>query len=372
MATEKRTLTDTCISEISKEYESMADTMLEASAISAFCGGVAVMLAAGIQTEEAVFMLSNEREDSQFRSICNDVYLSLAEGNRLSDAMEATKAFPEYAVAMVRAGERAGRLEQVLSRLDQYYEEEDRTYAKIRSSVSYPAALLGIMSVILMFTVALILPVFISVYENLAGTLTAGSFSSMQVSIVIGWVALIATLLLTLAVCVLTVLSRFEDGHMKLVSVFEVLPFTRDSMYQLALSRFTSALSTYVSSGVDTETAMRTSAELVSNKKLQAKVMSAYESMADATNPRSLAQAISENEVFEPLYARMLMVGTETGSSDEILSRLSQIFFEDALEHIDQLIDRVEPVFAGFLTVAVGATLITVMLPLIGIMHSIG
>ncbi|MDO4807015.1 MAG: type II secretion system F family protein [Coriobacteriales bacterium] len=350
----------------------MADTMLEGSGISAFCGGVAVMLAAGIQTEEAVFMLSDEREDSRFRSICDSIYKDLAEGNTLSDAMEATRAFPEYATAMVRAGEKAGRLEQVLRRLDQYYEEEDRTYAKLRSSVSYPAALLGIMSIILLFTVVFILPVFISVYDNLTGTLTTGSFSNMRISIAIGWAALIVTLLFTIAVCILTIMSRTENGRVKLVSVFEALPFTRNSMYQLALSRFTSALSTYVSSGVDTETAMRTSAEFVTNKKLRAKVMKAYETMVDSSNPRSLAQAIAENEVFEPLYARMLMVGTETGSSDEMLSRLSQTFFEDALEHIDQVIDRVEPLFAGFLTVAVGATLITVMLPLIGIMRSIG
>ena len=350
----------------------MADTMLEGSAVSAFCGGIAVMLAAGIQTEEAVYMLADEHEDSRFKSVCDSVYKVLAEGGTLADAMEGTLAFPGYAVDMVRAGEKAGRLEQVLRRLDQYYEEEDRTYAKLRASVSYPAAMLGIMSIILIFTVAFILPVFISVYDNLTGTLTSGSFSDMQISIVIGLAALVITLVFTTAVCAISIMSRFENGRTKLVSVFEALPFTRDSMYQLALSRFTSALSTYVSSGVDTETAMRTATGFVTNKKLQAKVTKAYDSMVDQSNPRSLAQAIAENDVFEPLYARMLTVGTETGSTDEMLSRLSQTFFEDALEHIDQVIDHIEPLFAGFLTLAVGTTLITVMLPLIGIMRSIG
>ena len=94
--------------------------------------------------------------------------------------------------------------------------------------------------------------------------------------------------------------------------------------------------------------------------------------MINTSHPLSLAQAIAENDVFEPLYARMLTVGLETGSSDEMLSRLSQIFFEDALDRIDQLIDRIEPLFAAFLTITVGATLIAVMLPLIGIMRSIG
>lgn len=350
----------------------MAETMLEGSAISAFCGGVAVMIAAGIQTEEAVFMLSDEREDSRFKAVCDTVYQVVADGGYLSDGMEATAAFPEYAVAMVRAGEKAGRLEQVLRRLDIYYEEEDRTFAKLRSSVSYPAALLGIMSVILAFTVAFILPVFLSVYENLTGTLTSGSFSSMNVSIIIGWVALIITLVSTCTIGALSIMSRTARGRIKLIEVLEGFPFTRDSMYQLALARFAAALSTYVSSGVDTETAMRNSAEFVTNKALRKKVLKAYDAMIDPNNPRSLAQAITEFEVFESLYARMLSVGSETGSSDEMLSRLSTLFFEDALERIDQIIDHVEPLFAGFLTITVGATLIAVMLPLIGIMRSIG
>lgn len=350
----------------------MADTMLEGSAISAFCGGVAVMIAAGIQTDEAVFMLSDEHEDSAFKSICTTIYKQLAGGDTLANAMESTNAFPEYAVSMVRAGERAGRLEQVLRRLDIYYEEEERTYAKLRSSVSYPAALLAIMSVILAFAVAFILPVFIGVYDNLTGTLTAGSFSSMNISIIIGWVALIISLACTVAVCILTMMSRSETGRLRMVGIFERLPFTRDSMYQLALSRFTAALSTYISSGVDTDTAMRLSIEFVTNEDLRVKVLSAYEVMVDAQNPRSLAQAIAEKDVFEPLYARMLSVGSETGSSDEMLSRLSQIFFDDALERIDKIIDRIEPLFAAFLTITVGATLIAVMLPLIGIMRSIG
>ena len=350
----------------------MAQTMLEGSAISAFCGGIAVMISAGIQTDEAVYMLADEHEDSNFKSICHEVYLRLAEGVCLSDAMASTSAFPEYAISMVRAGEEAGRVEQVLRRLDVYYEEEERTYAKLRSSVSYPAALLAIMSIILAFAVAFILPVFIDVYDNLTGTLTAGSFSSMNVSIIIGWVALIITLISTISIIALTILSRSESGRLRMVSIFEKLPFTRDAMYQLALSRFTAALSTYVSSGLNTETAMHESIGFVTNPKLRAKVEAAYKTMIDPKNPRSLAQAVAENDVFEPLYARMLSVGHETGSSDEMLSRLSQIFFDDALERIDKIIDRIEPLFAAFLTITVGATLIAVMLPLIGIMRSIG
>ena len=94
--------------------------------------------------------------------------------------------------------------------------------------------------------------------------------------------------------------------------------------------------------------------------------------MVDLDNPRSLTQAISENDIFEPLYARLLNVGMRSGSTEETLAQLSNTFFDDAVLQIDRALDRVEPVLAAFLTIAVGATLIAVMLPLIGIMGSIG
>lgn len=350
----------------------MAETMLEGSAVSAFCGGIAVMIAAGIQVDEAVYMLADEHGESLFKTTCRAVYDGVANGEQLCEAMAATGSFPEYAVAMVRAGENAGRLEQVLMRLDSYYDEEERTFAKLRSSVSYPAALLAIMSIILAFAVSTILPVFIGVYESLAGTLTSGSFSSVGAAIGIGWTALIITLACTAFVLALSFMSRSESGRGRVMALFEKFPLTKGAMYQLGLSRFTAALSTYISSGTNTENAMRSAADFVTNDKLRAKVNASYESMVNSDNPLSLAQAIAENDVFEPIYARMLSVGVETGSSDEMLSRLSTIFFEDALEQIDRIIDRVEPILAAFLTVTVGATLIAVMLPLIGIMGSIG
>ena len=81
---------------------------------------------------------------------------------------------------------------------------------------------------------------------------------------------------------------------------------------------------------------------------------------------------MSESGVFEPIYARMLTIGARSGSMEDVLGRLSLTFFDDAIMKMDRLVDGVEPALAAFLTVAVGATLVSVMLPLIGIMGSIG
>lgn len=350
----------------------MAAKLLDSEALGTFCGSMATMLSAGIQTDEAAYMLMQNREKSRFHEVCESVHVDLCKGIPLSEAMEASGGFPRYAVDMVATGERSGHLEDVLRNLETYYDEEDRLFAKLRNSVGYPAALLCIMAVILAFTVLVILPVFADVYANMAGSLTAGSFSSVNISTVIGWVALVVTVVLAAAAVALVLATRSEGGRHRAMRLFERMRSTRRAMYQLALSRFTVALATLVSSGITNEEAMARAVDTVDHNKLRLKLTDAAASMVDMENPRSLNQAITEYDVFEPLYARLFNVGTLSGSADEVLSRLSETFFDDAVLQIDRTLDKVEPILAAFLTVAVGATLIAVMLPLVGIMGSIG
>lgn len=350
----------------------MADKLLESSALSAFCGSIATMLSAGIQTEEAVLMLAENRERSRFQEVCNHMYDNLVSGASFSEAMQTSGGFPTYAVEMAATGEQSGHLEQVMRNLEMYYDEEDRMFNKLRSAVGYPAALLVIMAAILLFTVLFILPVFSDVYQNMAGSLASTSFVSVGASTIVGWVALVVTVVFAVIALALWAASRSESGRNRVIHLFEGLPFTKRAMHQLALSRFTASLATYVSSGITNEEAMARAVRAVDHKQLKTRIEAARDSMIDLDNPRSLAQAISENGVFEPLYARMLNVGMRSGSSDETLAQMSSTFFDDAVAQIDQSLDSLEPLLAAFLTIAIGVTLIAVMLPLVGIMGSIG
>ena len=350
----------------------MAEKQLESSALSAFCGSFATMLSAGIQTDEAALMLSENREHSRFQEVCAAVYQHVADGSSLADALQASEGFPPYAVSMVRTGEQSGHLEEVLRNLEMYYDEEHRMFAKLRSAVGHPAALLVIMAVILAFAVVVILPVFRNTYESIAGSLAASSITSVNASTIIGIVSLVITIVLAIGALWLLRATSSASGQVKVMALLEHMPVIGGAIYQLAVSRFTAALATYVASGITNEEAMRRATDGVDNDELRAKLERATDSMTDLDNPRSLTQAISEFEIFEPLYARMLDVGMRSGSTEETLAQLSTTFFDDALAQIDRGLDLIEPVFAAFLTIAIGATLIAIMLPLIGIMGSIG
>lgn len=350
----------------------MASKMLDSGAVSAFCGSVATMLGAGMQLDEAIHLLSENRQKSYFRKVCDQLYHQIVAGQPLSMAMVYTSAFPDRAVSMVAIGEHSGHLESVLRSLDIFYGEEDRAFQKIISSVTYPAALLSIMAIILAVTVAVILPVFTSVYENMAGSLTANSSGMATVSLIIGWVAFGLTVVCAVVAIIMAIASRSTGGRHWILSLFSHLPPTKLSMYELALSRFTSSLSVYVAAGVGSDYAMREALKTVYHKKLRRRLERALNLMEDPRNPHSLTQALIEADVVDPFYAHMLNVGAHAGSVDVTLSSMSATLFEDSTMLLDRALDRVEPMLAALLTLAVGATLISIMLPLIGIMGSIG
>lgn len=162
-----------------------ADT-LPSSEVAAFCEGLAAMLAAGIQLDEGVALLGESAEGTPLAEVCRGLYGRVASGEALSDAMAECGRFPAHAVATIATAERAGRVERALRGLAGYYAEESRVMEKLRTAVGYPAALLCVMSVVLAFTVAVILPVFIGVYEDMAGSLTAGSGLAVSASIALG------------------------------------------------------------------------------------------------------------------------------------------------------------------------------------------
>ena len=84
------------------------------------------------------------------------------------------------------------------------------------------------------------------------------------------------------------------------------------------------------------------------------------------------ARAANEMNLYEPIYGRMLIPGERSGHMENALKRLSQLLAEDCGNRIDRLTAFLEPLLSGVLMITIGVALLSVMLPLIGIMNSIG
>ena len=241
----------------------MAQKEMNPLAVSAFCESMAMMLQSGISPDEAAGLLAEDSCENDFHAAALAVQKPLLLGDTLASAMEQSGFFPPYCCQMVAAGEKAGRTESVLRSLSRYYESRDRMNRKLRSAVVYPMVLLLIMAAILVVLLAAVLPVFTGVYENLTGGVGSSSFAYIQVSQIVGWVALVVTLVLGVGLLIGAALSRSPKGR-------EIL-YSR-ALRKLAVSRFTDALSIFLASGLDTDTSMEAAAGMVSHRGVQKKL----------------------------------------------------------------------------------------------------
>jgi type IV pilus assembly protein PilC len=348
----------------------MAQQKLTNMGVSIFCENMAMMLEAGMGPDEAAGLLGKDSgADSELAPAAQELCRRMLSGSTFSAALHGCPLFPGYVAQMVQAGETAGRTPQVLYTLSVYYAGQDRLERRLKSAVRYPAALLLLMTVILLFLVCRLLPVFNGVYDSLSGGLAASSFAYTAFSTGVGWAALAVTAVLAALLLAGTGAMHTGMGRARLMRLAEKLPVTAPVSRQLALARFMQVVSVFVSSGVDENGAVRAAVELVNNGSVRKKVEALQKKQREG---KSFATAAYEVSLLEPLYGRMLLSGARSGQTDQVLVRLAEQIDADANQQLDDLTDAIEPALSAFLTVAVGVTLMAAMLPLVGILGAIG
>lgn len=345
----------------------MADKILSHMQISVFCSSIAMMLRSGVPTAEACSLFSQDATGETAQT-AKAISLSMDGGETFADAARATGMFPEYALGVFRTAELSGRLDEALDRLADYYERQHGLSQRLRNTLTYPVVLMLLMCGVLCVLVFSVLPMFEKVYSSLTGGLAASSYAYVAAAAVIGRVSLVVAAVISVALLILALTLRTESGRQRLRGPMENSRITKNAAWHLAVSKFADTMSTLLASGTDPDSAMQLCIELTEHKKLAQVLSRCAEQMQMG---ESLAGCLFRNGVFPNLYGRMLVGGAESGNLGTTLERLSDRLGRDAEDELIGIIDATEPVLIGFLTVSVGLTLLSVMLPLLGILGAV-
>ncbi len=342
---------------------------LDSLGVSAFCESMAMMVQSGIQMDEAVALL--ESGGGQRGPLEEGIVVMRAEteaGKGLSAAMEATGLFPDYCIRMVLAGEKAGRLEDVLFQLARYYEDQKAMTAKLRNAVLYPVAMLSITIIVLIVMLAMVLPAFTDVYDSLTGSLTASAYGYVNWAYALCWAALAVMVALAVALGLGFILWNTKKRNF-VEKLLHRIPFCASILESLGMFRFTAALSTFLASGEIQDIAVAESRKMASCRPVEERIDRCVSRMEQG---HGIAQAAVDVRLFEPVYGRMLLAGERSGSLESVLRKLTGLLEEHCTDLVDRLVGIVDPVLSGALMLAVGMSLLSVMLPLIGMMNSMG
>ena len=333
------------------------------SQLAGLCRQLALLLRAGVGSEEAVELLLED--GGQLTDLFTSMHQSLAEGASLSASMEQAGVFPSYLLQMVDMGERTGRLEQVLFSLAGYYDRQADTARALRRAAAYPAGMALLILILFGTLVSQVLPVFRRVFEQLGGAPNSAAHAALNLGDAAQIAAWILTILLGLGVILALAFSRTRRGRQAARRLFARTRARR----AVDRSHFAAAMALMLSSGLPLDEALSRSRALMEDTGLSPALEDCQKKM-DAGTPFS--KAVEECGIFTGLQSGLLSAGFRTGSSEQAMEELSRRCQEEADERLAVMLGRFEYALVVVLCLAVGLVLLSVMLPLLGVLSAIG
>jgi type IV pilus assembly protein PilC len=349
--------------------EPMTNKKLSLSELSLFSYQLSLILKSGISYLEGIELFRKEISQANMRQITNRLYEDVKSGKKLYESFEEQKIFPDYFVQMTKIAETTGMLDVQMEQLSQYYDKTEKTKYKTRNALVYPIVLFVLMTSVLMLIVLKVFPVFQEVLASLGGDLPPSTAFIFEISRAFQNTAAGGLLFVAFVIIVLALLTRTAKGGITSDRLKLKTGFLKKIHQKWVTLRFAQGLAMMVKAGISFEDAILLSAPLTGNRYAQLQIEEAQKSISRGS---SLVEALIKTDIFPELFIQMVRIGNNSGQLDATLEKITEIYETELDRSIDRMTSSIEPTLVIILSVVVAAILLTVMLPMIHIMSSIG
>ncbi len=332
----------------------------------------ATILAAGVTVISAMDMLKKQASNKLLRKALETAYEDLQKGRSLAQSLrnrEGENVFPQLLVNMIEAGEISGTLEETMLRMADHYEKESRINQKIKAAMTYPAILLCISALMVVFMVYFILPSFMTLIDTTSVEIPAltEAVINMTEFMRIKWYIIIAALVTAAALLkYLTGRGRVRIMYHRLLLK---LPILGKVIRKITASRFARTLGMLQKSGIPLISSLESVKNVVGNGVAEEAIERAIKAVK---NGQGLAAPLEASGVFEVVLVKMVQVGEETGSLDEMLLKTADYFDAEVETGLNQLMQVIEPAMLIIMGAVVGTIVIAMLLPMYGMLNNLG
>lgn len=330
--------------------------------LAIFSRQFATMIASGLTLLRSLKILAEQSDNPKLGEIIGKVATAVEGGKSLSESLaEHPEAFPKLYVAMVRAGETAGTLDQVLLRIAETLEKDVALRKKIKSALTYPGVVLVLAVLLTIVMLLFIVPTFVGMFEQLGGTLPLPTRVLLLMSTAVRklWFVL---LLLPVGAWQAYKRARKVPRVRAQLDAFKLrVPVFGKLFHKVAIARFTRNLSTLLHAGVPILLALEITADTIDNAVISRAVVDVR---AGVRQGESVAKPLSDHPVFPPMVVQMVGVGEETGALDEMLRRIADFYDREVEAATESLTAALEPIMIATLGGIVGAMVISLYMPM--------
>ncbi|OAT79870.1 type II secretion system F family protein [Desulfotomaculum copahuensis] len=338
--------------------------------LALFCRQFVTVVEAGIPLLTCLDILARQAENPRLARAIADVARELQGGRTLAEAMARQHhVFPGILISMIEAGELGGVLDQALLRMADHFERDYDIREKVKSAMYYPFALVCIGTLAVGFIVTTVLPRFATILQSSNIPLPLPTLILMGVANFLShyWYLLPGGLaLLFLGV---QRLLRIEQVQHRLDALKLRLPIFGPLIKKVVISRFCRTLATLIHAGVPLIQALTVVQGTAGNHVVAEVTGQALENVREGLD---MGGPLARSSVFPPLVSRMIMVGEETGTLDQLLEKVANFYDREVNAGVARLSSLLEPVLLLFMGAAIGSVILAIMLPMFKVMSGAG
>jgi type IV pilus assembly protein PilC len=327
-----------------------------------FTRQLSTMVGAGIPLLEGLEILQEQAERAGFAAVLDNVVEDIRAGTDLSTALEKfPKTFSNIYVAMIRAGEVSGQLDDILSRLAEYVEASLKLKRDIKAAMTYPVVSLVLVIGITMFLMLGIVPKFREVFDSMEITLPALTSVILNIA---DWMKNNVLMMAGAAVALFVgakMYAKSKTGAWQLDWLMLNMPVFGPLFRKVALSRFSKTFATLVKAGVPILGALEIVSNTVGNQCISKAVDDARESVRQG---ETLSEPLGRSSQFPPMVVKMIGIGERSGALEQLLEKISIFYDDQVAASVKSLTSLIEPIMIAVMGFLVGTIVLAVFLPI--------
>lgn len=341
-----------------------------AKQVAALWRQLSTALEAGLPLLTALRVVREQAANKAVAGLLDDLAKRVETGSALSDALaEHPKTFTPLHVSMVRAGETAGVLDEVMASLADFADRDLATREKVRSASVYPLIVLSLAVVSVLVILTFIMPKILETVGDNPAVLPWPTRMLLGLSVLLRSYGWIVVLLLIGAVVWFRRWVSTPDGRAKFDGMQLRLPLVGNTLRDVAVARFARALGTLTKAGIHVVEALSVLRDALGNEALGRTV---DDLKLRVTQGEPLADCLRDSGRFPPLFVQVVSLGEKTGKLDELLLRAADSLDKDAQSAISRVMTVLPAAMIVGLALLVALILASVLLPIVNMSSAIG
>ena len=353
-----------------KKSAMMRSSKVTRKELITFCFHLDQLMRAGVPIIEALSDLRDTVDNPGFRQIIGGILEDIEGGLKLSDAMAShPQAFDQVFVALIRTGEQAGQLPEVLSKLAENLKWQDELAAQVKKAMMYPifagTVIFGVVFLLMVFLV----PQLGVTMKALTPNPPASTMALIAISAVMKqyWYLFIGGPIIAI-VALITIVKTNDNAKYRVDGLMLKLPIMGPVLNKIILARFSTYFALMYQSGLAVLDCIHVSEKIVGNRVIEEGLIRIGREINDGTG---ITQAFQNVRLFPPLVLRMLKVGETTGALDTALLNVSYFYNREVKETMSKLQEMIQPLLTVVLGGVMIGILVTIFLPMYDVISKI-